>query len=530
MVPVLVDVDPVYYGLDPAQMEKAITPRTRAVIPVHLFGQAADMDPILEIARKHGLKVIEDSCETMFANYNGRRVGSLGDIGCFSTYVAHLIITGVGGLNTTNNPDYMVKLRSLLNHGRDSIYISIDDDKDKEGEELHTIIERRFSFISVGHSFRVTEMESALGLAQLADCEPMIASRRRNAALLTEALKPFGNVLQTPAIRPGSEHSFMMYPLLLRGEAKRDLVNFLEDKGVETRDMLPLTNQPVYRKVTGWKEEDYPVARLINTNGFYVGCHQDLSQAQLEYIADCIGRYFAGKHAKKPEGAVLVLVSDPRAGISGADIARLPLGLFSRSFVIDNGLDAEARTALQERGVTLIEGKSDPLDILRDQMESAGEDAAVLFPFNGQWNQDDIPRILMALNLGYDMVIGSRFMMGGGRKAPQGRIRSLGNRIFNLLADIMIDSNLSDSFSTFRGLRLSRLREIKPSGQGLAKFFSLSLEAVSRGWRIQEIPTVEMTRSSRGLIARSLPSVLPALSVLLRQKRTRAKADGRDRR
>ena len=142
--------------------------------------------------------MIEDTCETMFANYKGRRVGSLGDIGCFSTYVAHLIVTGVGGLNTTNNPDYMIKIRSLLNHGRDSIYISIDDAKDKQGEELHTIIERRFSFISVGHSFRVTEMESALGLAQLADWETMIAARRRNAAVLTEALKPFDNVPADP--------------------------------------------------------------------------------------------------------------------------------------------------------------------------------------------------------------------------------------------------------------------------------------------------------------------------------------------
>ena len=82
--------------------------------------------------------------------------------------------------------------------------------------------------------------------------------------------------LQTPAIRPDCEHSFMMYPLVLRQEAKRDLVNFLEDNGVETRDMLPLTNQPVYRKRSGWNEADYPVARHINTSGFYVGCHQDL--------------------------------------------------------------------------------------------------------------------------------------------------------------------------------------------------------------------------------------------------------------
>src|SRR4051812_26997022 len=338
MGPVLVDVDPVYYGLDPAQMEKAITPRTRAVIPVHLFGQTADMDPILEIARQYNLRVIEDTCETMFANYKGRRVGSLGDVGCFSTYVAHLIVTGVGGLNTTNNPDYMIKIRSLLNHGRDSIYISIDDDKDKSGEELHTIIERRFKFISVGHSFRVTEMESALGLAQLADWEDMIARRRRNAAMLTEALKPFDNMLQLPAIRPGCEHSFMMYPIVLRQDSKRELVNFLEDNGVETRDMLPLTNQPVYRKVTGWKEADYPNARHINNSGFYVGCHQDLRQAELEYVAERVGRFFEGKRSKKPEGVTLVLWADNRGEVGRADVERLPLELFTQTIVIDDGL------------------------------------------------------------------------------------------------------------------------------------------------------------------------------------------------
>ena len=128
MTPVPVDVDQRYYELDPELIEPAINPRTRAIIPVHLFGHPADMARIVDVAHAHSLKIIEDSAETMFASCNGLRVGSLGDIGCFSTYVAHLLVTGVGGMNTTNEPDYAVKIRSLLNHGRDSIYISIDDD------------------------------------------------------------------------------------------------------------------------------------------------------------------------------------------------------------------------------------------------------------------------------------------------------------------------------------------------------------------------------------------------------------------
>lgn len=260
MQPVFVDVDPIYYELNPELIEERITPRTRAIIPVHLFGQPCDMDPISEIAARHGLRIVEDSCETMFARYKGRSVGSLGDIGCFSTYVAHLIVTGVGGLNTTNSPEYAVKLRSLMNHGRDSIYISIDDDDNKSPDELRMIIARRFLFISLGHSFRVTEMEAALGLAQLEEWEKNITRRRENGRFLTRALAPFEDRIQLAAIRPETEHSFMMYPIVLRDEAKADFVNYLEQHGVETREMMPLINQPIYKQLFAICDQEYPVA------------------------------------------------------------------------------------------------------------------------------------------------------------------------------------------------------------------------------------------------------------------------------
>jgi len=102
-------------------IERAITKRTRCILPVHLMGLPCDMKKIMAIAHKHKLKVLEDSCETMFADCDGKKVGSFGDIGCFSTYIAHYIITGVGGLATTNNPELQVIMRSLMNHGRDNI-------------------------------------------------------------------------------------------------------------------------------------------------------------------------------------------------------------------------------------------------------------------------------------------------------------------------------------------------------------------------------------------------------------------------
>lgn len=305
MMPVFVDVDADYYEINPALIEAKITPRTRAIIPVHLFGQPCDMDPIIAIAKKYNLKIIEDSCETMFARYKGRSVGNLGDIGCFSTYVAHLLTTGVGGLNTTNNGEYAIAMRSLLNHGRDSIYISIDDDNNVSEARMKEIIAKRFTFQAIGHSFRITEMEGALGVAELETKDDMVIKRKANAAYLTQALKGLESYIQLPKIRPKTEHVFMMYPIVIKNEPKKELVQFLEKHGIETRDMLPLINQPVYKKLFNIVQGQYPVADWINNNGFYVGCHQNLGQEDLDHIATVMKLYFDNKSVVRQKRTVI---------------------------------------------------------------------------------------------------------------------------------------------------------------------------------------------------------------------------------
>lgn len=291
--PVFVEIEPLYYGMDPKKIEKKITPRTRAVLPVHLFGQTADMKPILAIAEKKKLEVVEDSAQTMLARTDGRYAGSFGAIGCFSTYMAHLLTTGIGGINTTQDPELAVILRSLINHGRDSIYLNIDDDDKAGPRKLKTIVEKRFSFVRLGQSARLTEMESAIGVAQLEDeLEKNIKKRRENAARLTQLLSPLDDQVQLPTIRPGSEHSFMVYPLILKKQPKRKLVEFLEQNGVETRDLMPLMNQPVYKKMFPQKGRDYPVSRWLMESGFYMPCHPGLSQENLEFIASLIRRFF----------------------------------------------------------------------------------------------------------------------------------------------------------------------------------------------------------------------------------------------
>ncbi|MCM8758632.1 MAG: DegT/DnrJ/EryC1/StrS family aminotransferase [Candidatus Omnitrophica bacterium] len=289
--PVFVDVDRRTYNINPALIEEKITDRTRAILPVHLFGMPADMDPIMEIAKRKNLRVVEDSCETMFATYRGKKVGSFGDIGCFSTYIAHFLVTGIGGICTTNSSRLAIILKSLMNHGRDAIYISIDDDN-KTGKELFRIVERRFKFVRLGHSFRATELEAAIGLAQLERKQEIISKRRKNATYLTKGLKDLEEFLQLPYVPEDREHNFMMFPVVLKKGNKKKIVRFLEENMIETRDMMPLLNQPLYMRLFGNIQDKYPVAKWIQNNGFYIGCHQYLTKKELDYVIEKFHQFY----------------------------------------------------------------------------------------------------------------------------------------------------------------------------------------------------------------------------------------------
>ncbi len=285
LVPIFVDVDPKTFNINPEKIEEAITDKTKAIIPVHLLGLPADMDPILKIAKKYDLKIIEDSAETMFAKYKGKPVGSFGDIGCFSTYVAHYIVTGVGGLTITSDPDLAIKLRSLMNHGRDSIYLNIDDDNINDTNKLKEIISKRFKFVSLGHSFRATEMEAALGLSQLHRTDIIIRKRKYVASRYLEGFLDLSEYLYFQETQPYNENVYMLFGIVCKGDYKTKLINFLEDNGIETRDLLPLTNQPIYKKIFGNDLEDkYPVSKFLNNHGFYIGCHQYITEEEIDYV------------------------------------------------------------------------------------------------------------------------------------------------------------------------------------------------------------------------------------------------------
>jgi len=284
LTPVLVDIEPDYYGIDPDLIEEAITDRTRCIIPVHLFGRPCRIDEVCQLARKYELKVIEDSCESMFVgrpDANGVHipVGGWGDIGCFSFYVAHLLTCGIGGMSVTSNGQYAAYMRSLVNHGLCLDELPTGEDYDP------TFLSRKFQFNRIGHSFRITELEAAIGLAQLETYQDMMRARALNVSYLHEGLS------QLPGLRLPVENDqpHMMFPIVAC-EPKHNIMYHLNLSGIEVREMVPLTNQPAYTGM--WDESDYPVAHHINRYGYYVGCHEGMTTEQMDAIIEAHEKYF----------------------------------------------------------------------------------------------------------------------------------------------------------------------------------------------------------------------------------------------
>lgn len=276
--PVLVDVQKYTANISPAAIEKAITKRTVAIMPVHLLGQSADMDAIMMIAKKHKLEVIEDSCETMFVNK------LRGTTACFSSYIAHLMVTGVGGFILTNDDKLATEMRSIMFHGRDESYLTIDDNN-KTGEAQVEMIKKRFWFPRRGYSDRATELEAALGLGDLKNWQKMIKKRQENAWYVMDQFT-WDKHIQFPVIDV-SKHAFMFLPMLVKD--RDELMWYLEEHGIRTRTMMPLTIQPITQP---YVKGEYPNADYINTHGLLLGCHQYLTRKDMKYICETIKEFY----------------------------------------------------------------------------------------------------------------------------------------------------------------------------------------------------------------------------------------------
>jgi perosamine synthetase len=252
--PVLADCQPDTFGIDPEAVERAITPRTKAIIPVHFAGVPCDMDRILEMARQKGIKVVEDAAHAFPARYRGRFVGTLGDITCFSFYATKTITTGEGGMATTEREEYADRMRILSLHG-----ISRDAWKryGRDGDWRYEILEP-------GFKYNLTDIQAALGNAQLTKCCAMRERRAALASLYNDALKSL-DACEVPRVPTDVEHAWHLYVLLLNPTTIRidrdRVIQELKKRGIGTSvHFIPLHLHPYYRDQLGYAAGQFPVA------------------------------------------------------------------------------------------------------------------------------------------------------------------------------------------------------------------------------------------------------------------------------
>jgi dTDP-4-amino-4,6-dideoxygalactose transaminase len=262
--PVFVDIDPVSYTINVAQIEKVITERTKAILPVHLYGQPADMEPILQIAHRYGLTVIEDAAQAHRAEYKGHRVGSIGDIGCFSFYPGkNLGAYGEGGIVVTNNPEYARTIRMLRDWGQ----------------------ERKYHHILKGYNYRMDGIQGAILRVKLRYLDKWTDARRAYAALYDQLLADAG--VATPTVMPYSHHVYHVYAV--RSQQRDVLQQKLHEQDIQTgiHYPIPVHLLPAYSDL-GYQTGDFPVAELVANEELSLPLCAELSEAQIRTVSESV--------------------------------------------------------------------------------------------------------------------------------------------------------------------------------------------------------------------------------------------------
>jgi dTDP-4-amino-4,6-dideoxygalactose transaminase len=267
--PVFVDVEPDTWNLDPSKLEAAITPRTKAIIPVHLCGQPADMTPIMEIARRHKLFVLEDACQAHGAEYQGRRVGAIGDAAVFSFYCSkNLGGFGEGGMVTTNDAGLTARIRRLRDHGSD----------------------RRYEHAEIGTNARLDEVQAAILRVKLRHLDGWNAGRQANAAAYGELLA--GTGLALPTVRPDRTHVYHLY--VVQGPRRDALKDYLGERGISTGVHYPIPGhlQPAAQPWTKGPGS-LPVTEGLAERVLSLPMYPELSREQVAYVADAVRAFYA---------------------------------------------------------------------------------------------------------------------------------------------------------------------------------------------------------------------------------------------
>lgn len=280
--PVLIDCADGSFHMDPSLLPRFITSRTKAVMPVHYAGHACDMDPILDIARRHNLKVIEDAAHALPSRYKDRTVGSIGDITCFSFYATKTLTTGEGGMVTTENPDCANRMRVLGCHG-------ITRDAWKRYTAAGSW---RYDILDIGYKYNLTDLQAALGLVQLAKCDSMCARRATIALRYTQSLDGLP-AFETPRTHKNSTHAWHLYVLRLNSSALRidrdRVIEELKRRGIGTSvHFIPLHLHPLYDRLLGYRAGQFPNAEESFRRAISLPIYPTMSEADTDRVIEAL--------------------------------------------------------------------------------------------------------------------------------------------------------------------------------------------------------------------------------------------------
>lgn len=282
MTPVLADVDPQTMNIDPAAVEAAITPRTRAILPVHFAGRPCDMDRIMAIARKHGLMVIEDCAHAIETEYHGQKAGTFGDFGCFSFYVTKNVVTGEGGMVIAKDPALIARAKMLALHGMSQDAWHRFSDKGY----------RHYQVVECGFKYNMMDLQAAIGIHQLARIETAWSRRREIWEHYLEALADLP-VIMPAAAEPNTRHALHLFTIRVdrdsSGISRDDFLQGMNQLGVGTGvHYLSIPEHPYYRERFGWRPEDFPNAMAIGRSTVSLPISPRLSGADVERVCAAV--------------------------------------------------------------------------------------------------------------------------------------------------------------------------------------------------------------------------------------------------
>tara|TARA_Y100000310_G_scaffold342034_1_gene443429 strand:- start:460 stop:1860 length:1401 start_codon:yes stop_codon:yes gene_type:complete len=310
LIPVFIDVELGTYNIDISKIEQAISEKTRAIIFAHTLGNPAEIDKIMEIAKKHNLYVIEDNCDALDSKFNGQLVGTFGDISTYSFYAAHHMTMGEGGGVATNNPKIARAIRSIRDWGRDCFCQTGERNPlgacnnrfNHKFENLPEGYDHKYVFSNIGYNLKPLDLQCAIGIKQLEKLPEFSRKRKENFKRLYETFSQYPDKIILPRWDERADVSWFAFPITIKenvGFGRREIVKFLEGKNIETRMLFGgnILKQPGFTNIQKRIVGDLTNTDIILNNTFFLGVFPGITKEKMDYMVDCINEFF-----NKPQG------------------------------------------------------------------------------------------------------------------------------------------------------------------------------------------------------------------------------------